>query len=174
MIPLAPILSIARTVPVWAWALAAVLAWGGLQRHQAKTQERAAAVANERAAVEKATAAAEAQARQTEQQWAANARSAADAYNANLARARAGADAARSELDRLRTAVAGTASPASGSASSPGAACSPDGTAAYRAVIGECAGAVQALAAALDSERARLRGLQDYVSGVVQGTAKPK
>lgn len=174
MIALAPVLSIARAVPVWVWVVVACLAWGGWQRHRATSATKAAAAAEQRAAVESATAQAEALARQTEQQWAANARSAADAYTANLNRARAGADAARSELDRLRTAVAGTASPASGSASSPGAACSPDGTAAYRAVIGECAGAVQALAAALDSERARLRGLQDYVSGVVQGTAKPK
>lgn len=161
MIPLAPILSIARTVPVWAWALAAVLAWGGLQRHQAKTQERAAAVANERAAVEKATAAAEAQARQTEQQWAANARSAADAYTANLNRARAGADAARRERDLLLDFLA---RPAPGGASAPApSASAADGAAGVRSVLGECARALSSMAEAADADAAKLRGLQDYI-----------
>lgn len=166
MIPFAPILSLASKVPVLVWVLAACLAWGGWQRHQAKTQERAAAAAEQRAAVEAATAAAEAQARQQEQQWAESVRSAADAYNANLARARAGADAARSELDRLRTAVAGTASrPASGAASSPAAAGGSDGAAQLRLVFGECAAAISEVAAHADRCEARVKGLQDYVRG---------
>lgn len=31
------ILGLARAVPLWAWALAAALGWGGWQRHQVKT-----------------------------------------------------------------------------------------------------------------------------------------
>jgi len=166
MLPLAPVLSILRGVPVVVWALVACLAWGGWQRHQAKTQERAAAAAEQRAAVESATAQAEALARQTEQQWAANARSAADAYTANLTRARAGADAARSELDRLRAAVAGTAAaPASGSASGAAAAGGSDGAAGLRIVVGQCAAALQALAGTADQCDARVKGLQDYIRG---------
>lgn len=164
MIPLAPVLSIARAVPVWAWIVVACLAWGGWQRHRATTATKAAAAAEQRAAVESATAQAEALARQTEQQWAANARSAADAYTANLTRARAGADAARSELDRLRAAVAGTAAaPASGSASGAAAAGGSDGAAQLRLVFGECAAALQAVAASADQCEARVKGLQDYV-----------
>ncbi len=166
MIALAPVLSVARAVPVWVWIVVACLAWGGWQRHQAKTQERAAAAAEQRAAVEKATADAQALARQTEQQWAANVRSAADAYTANLTRARAGADAARSELDRLRAVVAGTAAaPASGSASGAAAAGGSDGAAQLRVVVGQCAAALQALAGHADQCEARVKGLQDYVRG---------
>lgn len=164
MIPFAPILSIASKVPVLVWVLVACLAWGGWQRHRATSATKAAAVAEQRAAVESATAAAEALARQTEQQWAANARSAADAYTANLTRARAGADAARSELDRLRAAVAGTAAAAaSGSASGPAAAGGSDGAAQLRIVVGQCAAALQELAGTADRCEARVKGLQDYV-----------
>lgn len=166
MIALAPILSLLRGVPVMAWALVACLAWGGWQRHQAKTQERATAAAEQRAAVEAATAAAEARARQTEQQWADSTRKASDAYTANLTRARAGADAARSELDRLRAVVGGTAAaPASGSASGAAAAGGSDGAAQLRLVVGECAAAVSEVAAHADRCEARLKGLQDYVRG---------
>lgn len=167
MIPLlAPALTVARAVPVWAWALAACLAWGGFQRYRATTATKAAAVAEQRAAVEKATAEAEALARQAEQQWAANVRSAADAYTANLTRARAGADAARSELDRLRAVVSGTAAaPASGAASGAAAAGGSDGAAGLRVVVGQCAAALQALAGTADQCEARVKGLQDYVRG---------
>lgn len=164
MIPLAPVLSVLRIVPVWAWALAACLAWGGFQRHRATSATKAAAVAEQRAAVEAATSEAERAARAKEQTYAENARQAADAYAANLERSRAAAGAARSELDRLRVAVA-SAGPASGAASGAAPGSGPDGTAQLRLVVGECAAALSEVAAHADRCEARVKGLQDYVRG---------
>lgn len=165
MIPLAPVLSVLRVVPVWAWALAACLAWGGWQRHRATSATKAAAVAEQRAAVEAATSEAERAARAQEQTYAENARQAADAYAANLERSRAAAGAARGELDRLRVAVAAVG-PTCGPASSASAASQPDGTAALRLVVGECAAALSTVAEAADDRGARLKALQDYVRAV--------
>lgn len=163
------VLSLLRVVPVWAWALAACLAWGGWQRHRATSATKAAAVAEQRAAVEAATSEAERAARQQEQTYADNARIAADAYAANLRRARASGDAARRELNVLFDLVASPAPPggaASGAAPSGGA----DDTASLRRVFGECARALSTVAEAADSDAAKLKGLQDYTRAI--GAAK--
>ncbi|RTL06511.1 MAG: hypothetical protein EKK62_12845 [Acidimicrobiia bacterium] len=164
MIALGPAMSVLRIVPVWVWIVAACLAWGGWQRHRATSATKAAAVAEQRAAVEAATSEAERAARAQEQAYAENARAAADAYAANLERSRAAAGAARSELDRLRVAVAaaGSASGPAPSASAPGRS---DGATQLRLVVGECAAALSEVAAHADRCEARVRGLQDYVRG---------
>lgn len=164
MIPLAPVMSVLRIVPVWAWALAACLAWGAFQKHRATSATKAAAVAEQRAAVEAATSEAERAARAQEQRHADAVRQASDAYASNLERSRAAAGAARSELDRLRVAVAaaGAASGPAPSASAPGRS---DGAAQLRLVVGECAAALSEVAAHADRCEARVRGLQDYVRG---------
>ena len=158
------VFGILRVVPVWAWALAAILAWGGWQKHRAESGTKAAAVAEQRAAVEAATAEAERQARAQEQDFAARARSAADAYSKQVADARASAGRARVGLDSLRNAIAAAPScPASPSASSSGRT---DATAELRGVLGSCAGAVQKLAEAADADAARLIALQQYVQAM--------
>ena len=166
MIPLlAPALTVARAVPVWAWALAACLAWGGFQRYRAISATKAAAVAEQRAAVEAATSEAERAARAQEQRYADSARQAADAYAANLNRTRAAAGAARDELDRLRVAVA-SAGPASGPAAGASAPGGSDGAAQLRIVVGQCASALSEVAAAADRCEARVKGLQDYIRSI--------
>lgn len=160
-------------LPLRTWlALAAIVAaaigcWYAVHRFAQHHQAIGRAEVQER--WDAANAAAEAAARQQEQTYATNARTAADTYNANLARARRGADVVRDERDRLLVAVAG-----SGGASGPAGAATPggtDGTAQLRNVLGECVRTLQALAADADRLEARVVGLQDYVRAI--GAARP-
>lgn len=158
----APFLAIFRAVPFWAWAIAACLAWGGFQKFRATRATKAAAVAEQRAAVEEATAKAEAATRQIEHQLATEVEEATNAYRANLALSQRAAAAARSELERLRVAIARDAQ---ASTASPGstAASGADGAPAVHTVLGECAGALQAMGELATQDARRLEGLQDYV-----------
>lgn len=159
------VLPLLRVVPVWAWALAACLAWGGWQRHRATSATKAAAVAEQRAAVEAATSEAERKAREQEQTYAENARTAADAYAANLKRARASGDAARRELGVLFDMVSGP-TPPGGAASDAAPGRGADDAAALRVVVGECAAALSKVAEAADDREARVKGLQDYIRAI--------
>lgn len=158
-------------VPWWAWAAAAVLAWGGWQRHTATVAARQAEQAKASAAAHAAAADAERRARNLEQTYTANVRSAADAYAVNMQAARAAADRARSGLDGLRHAVA--AIPACPAASDPTPAGRADATAGLRLVVGECAAALSQVAEAADACDARLTGLQGYVRATQQQKDPP-
>lgn len=159
-----------RLVPWWAWVVAVALAWGAWQRHSATSATRQAEQAKASAALQAAAAQAERQARQLEQTYTANVRSAADAYATNLKAARAAADRARVGLDGLRVAAA-TAPAACPAASDPTAPGRADAAAGLRAVVGQCAAALQEVAAAADAADARVIGLQDYIRAI--GAAPP-
>lgn len=60
MIQFAPIGAALSRVPIWAWALAAVLAWGGWHRYQARTARAEFEQAKVAAAAERAASQAEA------------------------------------------------------------------------------------------------------------------
>lgn len=163
-------LSILRVVPIWAWALAAVLAWGAVQKHRVTSATKQAAEAKQAAAVHAATAAEQAKARELEHQFTTRTQEAADAYRSNLATAQRAAATARTERDRLLQLVAATtaASGPGAGASSPGRA---DATAGLRQVLGECVGAVQTLAEAADADAQRVRGLQGHLIAIGAASA---
>lgn len=120
-------LSVLRVVPIWAWALAACLAWGGFQRHQAHAAAATLAKAEKSAADKREADLRESQAKTqailTEQMGVSN------AANIKAARASAAAASAAAAAQRLRDGLAAVdgrqcaadpaAAAASGAASSP-------------------------------------------------------
>lgn len=164
--PFHPIL---RAVPIWAWALAAVLAWGAFQKHRATSATQKAAEAQQAAAVHAATAQEQAKAREKEHQFTTRTQEAADAYRSNLAAAQRAAATARTERDRLLVALdaAPLCRPDPGASASSGA----DAAARVRQVLGECAGAVQTLAEAADADANRVRGLQGHLIAIGAASA---
>lgn len=178
MIPLAPALGVLRVVPVWAWVIAAALAWGGWQRHRAITATEARAQIEQTAAVAQATAAAEAAARASEAATADAVRRAYDETRTRLARVERAAAGLRDDADRLRAAVGVYAA----SACAPGdAASAPSRTDGASVVAGrlalvvrECADALQTVAAVADRDGARLEGLQAYVRAAGLAASAPE
>jgi len=169
---LSPLLGLARMVPVWAWIVAAALGWGAWQKHSATSAAKVAAVAEQRAAVEAATAQAESAAREREHELTHNTAKAADVYRSNLAAAQRAAAGARTDLDRLRNAVGSAPSCRAGEGA--GATSGTDGAHAFRVVVGECAAALQEMAAIADDRQARVTGLQDYIQAIGAASAPLK
>lgn len=167
---IAPLLAIARGVPVWVWALVACVAWGGFNFHRAKTQTAARAAAEQAVAVQATAAIEQAKAREVEHKLNTAAQEAADAYRFDLAKAQRSAAVARTERDRLLDGVA--AAPGGCPTGPPSAPASGvDGAASLRIVVRECTAALSEVAAAADTADARVRGLQDYIKAA-QGVTR--
>jgi hypothetical protein len=161
---------IAAAVPLWAWALAAALAYGAWQHRSATAAAAKAAKAQLEAQAQTLRADGEKRERAKEQTYAETVQNVATAYGQRVAKVHADAVGARTELDRLRDAIA-SAKPASCASQDAAAAGRVDAAAGYRIVLAECSGEVQSLAEALEHEKSRLRGLQDYVRIAAPGMA---
>lgn len=152
---LEPLLKIAKAIPIWVYAIAILLAYGGYQKHRAEVKTKAAA---EAIAVKQA----ESQEREAEFKLATIARETADAYAKNLAAAESSRNATGVELDRLRRVVANNRA----NSASAAATGKPDGAATAERVVEECAGILEEVAADVERSNAKVIGLQDYIKKV--------
>lgn len=146
-----------------AWLLAALVAFGGLQVLRVHSLKAKAAQAELVQATQHAVASE--QAREAEQQMGQKARKAADDYSRQAATVRRDADGLRVELDRLRDTLT-AAGPAPEAAA---AACRADDAGRARVVVGECAGALSAVAVDAAACAEKLTALQNYVRAIGAG-----
>ena len=146
-------LTMLRAVPVWAWALVACLAWGGIQHQRAKAageilrQQQAAAAAAEAGALRQSIT-------ETERRLSAHQEiaSAAQAQADKNARAAAGARAAADRVRRDAAALA--ASAAAGHPATTGQCAAADAAAGVLAdMLGPAADRAVELAGAADAAR---------------------
>jgi hypothetical protein len=156
-------LGVLKGLPIWAIAIAALLAWGQWNRYQAKLATARVEVAQQQAAQATANAGGERDARSQEFEFAERARAQADAYAASIRKTESAAAGLRTERDKLRNILA--AGPASSAASSASAACRCDDAANARIVAGECVQALVQVAEAADASGQRLIALQDWING---------
>jgi hypothetical protein len=143
---LTPILAFLRVIPFWVYIVAAVLAWGGYQRYQAKS----AAAIYQKAQIDAAKATEAALAdniRETARRLAAQQKATQDA-EAQIIKARAAAAGANAAADRLRDRLAAIRA-AEPRASDP-AASSASQTDRLADVLGECATRYREVAASAD------------------------
>jgi hypothetical protein len=139
------LLTFARAIPWWAWLLAAVLAWGGWQRHRAQSVAAQYQRAQASAAAER-EAALQASITETARRLAAQQKATNDA-RAQTTKARASAAAAGDAVVRLRERLAQSASAAP---DNPAAAVRSEAAALAR-VVGECAARYRGLAEVADA-----------------------
>jgi hypothetical protein len=140
-------------IPLWAWALAALAAWGGFHRWQAIDARRDFQEAKAAAVAEQAASAAAA-ARETARRFQ-TVQEAADAATLQGQRDRAAAAGAAAAADRLRARIA--AVEAAGRAADPpasgGSAPAGEATRMLSDVLGQCVDRVRRLADYADQAR---------------------
>lgn len=144
-------LAFLRVIPWWLYAGAALLAWGGFQRHRATSAVNTLRVAEAKAAAEHAKGLeaqiAETQRRITKQQEIIN------ASNSKAAKASAAAASSNAAVQRLQQRLAAIKA---GAGSSDPAAAGGSSTDRLAGALGECAERYAAVAAVAD--RAIIRG----------------
>lgn len=147
------VLAILGRVPLWAWAVAALIAWGGWHRWQAIDARRDFDQAKAAAETERAASAAEVAA-ETQRRLTAIQKEADHATTQALA-ARADADAARDAEQRLRARLAAVQARARAADPAATSGSAPTGQAAdvLADVLGQCIGRVRSLAEYADAAR---------------------
>jgi Protein of unknown function (DUF2514) len=149
---ISPLLGIVRAIPLWVWALAAALAWGGWQKHRATSIAAEFAQAQQQAAAEREQALA-ATIAETARRLAAQ-QEATRRADTSLAKARGAAASAAVAADGLRSRLA--AIKADAAASNP-AATGAGQTDRLAELLGTCADRHRDVAAAAD--RAIIAGI---------------
>lgn len=148
-----PVLAVLGRVPLWAWAVAALLAWGGYHRWRAIDARADFEQAKIAAAADQANEAARV-AREDARRMK-TVQEAADAATLQAQRDRAAADRARDSEQRLRARIAAIqagARPADPAASGGGPATA-EAADVLADVLGQCIGRVRSLAEYADAAR---------------------
>lgn len=148
-----PVLAVLGRVPLWAWAVAALLAWGGYHRWQAIDARRDFDRAKAAAETERAASAAEVA--EEEARRLRTVQEAANAATLQAQRDRAAADRARDSEQRLRARIAAIqagARPADPAASGGGPATA-EAADVLADVLRQCIGRVRSLAEYADAAR---------------------
>lgn len=158
---LEPLLKILKAIPIWVYAIAILLAYGGYQRHRAITSTKAAAEATAAEAMQR-------QEREAEFKLSTVARESADAYAKNLAAVESSRDRTGAELERLRRTIASNRAVGASAA----ATGKPDGAATAERVVEECAGTLEEVAADAERSAAKVIGLQAYIRNVLKECRK--
>lgn len=148
------VLAILRRVPAWLWVVLALLAWGGWQRHQARSIERehteaVAAAAAEREAKLQADAAETARRLHAQKEITDDARKKAQALAADAQRARDAEQRLRARLAAI-AAHPGAGNPAPADGSPPAS----ETSALLADMLGRCGARVRELAEYADAARA--------------------
>ena len=155
-----PVFAILRAIPIWAYVVALVLAWGGFQKHRATVAAGVVAAQAQKAAQEREAALAAA-IQERDRRLSAQVEVVTHA-NAEIDRVKADAGRTLSERDRLRARLASLQARRPGAGASAPAASPTD---SLPDLLGQCADRYASVAA--EADRAVVAGLacqQSYES----------
>lgn len=152
MIFLPRLLVLAKGIPIWAWALAAVLAWGAWHRYQAISERKAFQEAKNFAEKKHLESVIEAQ--QTTSKWIFHQKEATNAETIRRQAAERATASLNGELGKLRARLASEATGTPGDPKTPGSGSPATGRSSLLAdLLGECAERLITVATEADAYR---------------------